>query len=117
MIGSPRNGKRPYTVITQGKLLPTSKQLADICAVIGRSPRGLVIAGPRTPQGLAPAIARFVRKTGYPVLGDPLSGLRWSADVDVIGGYDTFLPESALFDASMIICGRAAPLEGLEDVL
>jgi 2-succinyl-5-enolpyruvyl-6-hydroxy-3-cyclohexene-1-carboxylate synthase len=118
VMGSPREGERPYTAIYRGKLLPTAEQINDICAVIERSPRGLVIAGPRTPRGLGAALARFARATGYPVLADPLSGLRWSSDVDVIGGYETFVPGSALFDGvDLIIHVGALPAsKALEDV-
>jgi 2-succinyl-5-enolpyruvyl-6-hydroxy-3-cyclohexene-1-carboxylate synthase len=118
VMGSPRDGERPYTAILHGKVLPTDAQLDDICAVIGRSPRGLVIAGPRTPKALAPALAKFAAATGYPVLADPLSGLRWSSEIDVIGGYDTFLPGSALFEGvDLIIHVGALPAsKALEDV-
>lgn len=118
VTGSPRNDERPYTAIFQGKVLPTVEQLDDICAVIERSSRGLVIAGPRTPQAIGPALARFAQATGYPVLADPLSGLRWSPDVDVIGSYDTFVPGSTLFDGvDLIIHVGALPAsKALEDV-
>ncbi len=116
--GSPRNDERPYTAIMRGRLLPTPEQLDDICTVIERSPRGLVVAGPRTPQGVGPALARFSQGTGYPVLADPLSGLRWSPELDVIGGYDTFMPGSALFDGvDLIIHVGALPAsKALEDI-
>lgn len=118
VMGSPRGGERPYTAIIEGKVLPTAAQLSDICSVINQSSRGLVIAGPRTPRALAPALARFAAITGYPVLADPLSGLRWSPDIDVIGGYDTFVPSSALFDGvDLIIHVGAIPAsKALEDV-
>lgn len=118
VMGSPRDAGRPFTAISRGKLLPTTEQLDDICGVIEQSPRGLVIAGPRTPQALAPALARFAAVTGYPVLADPLSGLRWTPELDVIGGYDTFVPGSTLFqDVDLIIHVGALPAsKALEDV-
>lgn len=118
VMGSPRQDEQPYTAILQGKPVPTAKQLDDICTLIERSRRGLVIAGPRTPHGVGPALARFSKATGYPVLADPLSGLRWSSDIDVIGGYDSFVPDSMLFDGTDLIIhiGALPASKALEDV-
>lgn len=97
--GSPRTAEQPYSRVMRGTLLPTDAQLDDICLLIQHSKRALVIAGPRTPKSNLPrSLARFVQSTGYLVLADPLSNLRWSPDVSVIGGYDTFLPGTTLLD-------------------
>jgi len=44
---------------------------------IAATPRGVLIAGPDgMDPALAPALARLARASGYPILADPLSGLR-----------------------------------------
>ena len=56
---------------------------------------GLIICGPRCPGGEFPqAVAKLSRATGYPILADPLSGVRWGewvAETAVLGGYESFL--------------------------
>ena len=57
--------------------------------------RGLLVAGPADPPGIdADAVAALAHATGFPLLADPLSGLRFSGVVrtaTVLGGYDGFL--------------------------
>ena len=56
--------------------------------------RGLIVAGPADPPGLDPeAVTALAHATGYPVLADPLSNLRYGGHTRVapiIGGYDGF---------------------------
>jgi 2-succinyl-5-enolpyruvyl-6-hydroxy-3-cyclohexene-1-carboxylate synthase len=58
-------------------------------------PHGLIICGPRCPSGEFPhAVAKLSCATGYPILADPLSGVRWGewvAETAVLGGYESFL--------------------------
>ncbi len=57
--------------------------------------KGLIVAGPAAPPGLDPeAVTALAHATGYPVLADPLSNLRYGGHtrvVPVIGGYDGFV--------------------------
>ncbi|RJT02992.1 2-succinyl-5-enolpyruvyl-6-hydroxy-3-cyclohexene-1-carboxylic-acid synthase [Halococcus sp. IIIV-5B] len=67
------------------------ERVADALAV----ERGLVVAGPSTTLD-ADAVTEFATATGFPVLADPLSGLRFDAqladrDVPICGGYDSYL--------------------------
>jgi 2-succinyl-5-enolpyruvyl-6-hydroxy-3-cyclohexene-1-carboxylate synthase len=61
---------------------------ADLAALADRiaaTPRGVLIAGPSgIDPALAPALARLALAAGYPILADPLSGLR-------TGGHDRSL--------------------------
>ncbi|WP_363466174.1 2-succinyl-5-enolpyruvyl-6-hydroxy-3-cyclohexene-1-carboxylic-acid synthase [Halogeometricum borinquense] len=61
------------------------------------TPRGLVVAGPADAPGIdSEAVAAFAHATGFPILADPLSGVRFGGHVrvaPVIGGYDSFLDE------------------------
>ena len=57
--------------------------------------RGLVVAGPSTTLDPSAAV-ELASATGFPVLADPLSGLRYGPhlvdlDVPVCGGYDSYL--------------------------
>ncbi len=67
------------------------QQLAESISV----DRGLIVAGPADPPGLDPeAITAFAHATGFPILADPLSGLRFGGHTrvaPVIGGYDGFV--------------------------
>ncbi|WP_253736939.1 2-succinyl-5-enolpyruvyl-6-hydroxy-3-cyclohexene-1-carboxylic-acid synthase [Halohasta salina] len=57
--------------------------------------RGLIVAGPADPPGLtADAVTAFSHATGFPILADPLSGLRFGGHTraaPVIGGYDGYV--------------------------
>ena len=100
----------------RGTVHPTPEQLDWLTAVLTQHPHGLIICGPRCPGGAFPAaVTALARQTGYPILADPLSGLRFfnrrgrgerrdfeeegkksaksvkSADDLPISGYETFL--------------------------
>lgn len=57
--------------------------------------RGLIVAGPADPPGLdAEAVTALSHATGFPVLADPLSGVRFGGHTrvaPVIGGYDAYV--------------------------
>lgn len=77
------------------QLFPTKEQTDFLARTIASSPRGLIVCGPRCPAGNFPALlTEFAERTGYPILADALSGLRFGKHVaaHVLGGYDTFLP-------------------------
>jgi 2-succinyl-5-enolpyruvyl-6-hydroxy-3-cyclohexene-1-carboxylate synthase len=92
-----RSGNAPFTQITQGRLTPSAAQVNLLVETIQQSPRGLIVCGPRCPAGDFPAaITRLAQLSGYPILADALSGLRFGrhinqADGLILGGYDTFL--------------------------
>jgi 2-succinyl-5-enolpyruvyl-6-hydroxy-3-cyclohexene-1-carboxylate synthase len=64
--------------------------------------RGLVVAGPADPPGVdAESVAALSHATGFPVLADPLSGLRFGGHTrttPVVGGYDGFLDPAVTGD-------------------
>jgi 2-succinyl-5-enolpyruvyl-6-hydroxy-3-cyclohexene-1-carboxylate synthase len=84
----------PHTQISRGRLLPTDNQLATVAALAGQ--RGLIICGPGCPGGDFPAaVTALAARLGWPILADPLSGLRHGAHVAggvVLGGYPLWLP-------------------------
>jgi 2-succinyl-5-enolpyruvyl-6-hydroxy-3-cyclohexene-1-carboxylate synthase len=84
--------------ITHGRFLPTDDQLDQLAAILNQHQRGLIVCGPRCPEGaFATAVTRLAAHTGYPILADPLSGVRFhrrgaeDAEKWVVGGYETFL--------------------------
>ncbi len=67
--------------------------LATLSASLARTRRGLIICGPDCPPGLAPAVTRLAAALGYPILADPLSGVRCGPHERglVLSAYDAFL--------------------------
>ena len=74
---------------------PAPEQTDFLAETISSSPRGLIVCGPRCPEGDFPArLTALAAKLGWPILADALSGLRFGLHVNenILGGYDTFLP-------------------------
>ncbi len=92
-----RPAGKPYTRISRGQLLPAPAQVADLAGAITAAPRGLIVCGPRCPGGNFPAaVTRLALASGYPILADALSGVRFGPHIDalegqLVSGYDTFL--------------------------
>ncbi|QWC20276.1 2-succinyl-5-enolpyruvyl-6-hydroxy-3-cyclohexene-1-carboxylic-acid synthase [Halorubrum sp. 2020YC2] len=85
----------PYVDVTPGAPEPGDDELRTLAAELGDADRGLIVAGPTDPPGLDPeAVTALAHATGFPVLADPLSGLRYGGHTrvaPVIGGYDAYL--------------------------
>ncbi len=83
--------------IQHGTLAPTRAQLTEMAETINRHERGLIVCGPRCPGGNFPAaVAGLSQICGYPILADPLSGVRWGRHVRgtaVSGAYETYLQQ------------------------
>jgi len=77
--------------ISRGRVHPTAEQITHLSDLIRQYPRGLIVCGPRCPGGEFPeAVWQLSQVIGYPLLADPLSGVRFGVP-ESIGGYDTFL--------------------------
>ncbi|PSQ17212.1 2-succinyl-5-enolpyruvyl-6-hydroxy-3-cyclohexene-1-carboxylic-acid synthase [Halobacteriales archaeon QS_8_69_26] len=68
---------------------------SEVADLVETADRGLIVTGPADapPEGF-PALVDLARATGFPLLADPLSGVRFGSHVDdapVVGGYDGFL--------------------------
>ncbi|HWS44459.1 MAG TPA: 2-succinyl-5-enolpyruvyl-6-hydroxy-3-cyclohexene-1-carboxylic-acid synthase, partial [Acidimicrobiia bacterium] len=63
--------------------------------------RGIIVCGPGDDPDLADAVAPLARALGYPVLADPLSGLRCGRHDRslIVSAYDAFLREPVAVDA------------------
>ncbi len=102
--------------IQHGRLLPTHTQINQLTAILNQHPRGLIVCGPRCPGGeFVTAVTALAQRVGYPILADPLSGVRFGAreletgewrlegdseqspisnlqsPLPIVGGYETFL--------------------------
>jgi 2-succinyl-5-enolpyruvyl-6-hydroxy-3-cyclohexene-1-carboxylate synthase len=68
----------------------------------------VIICGPRSPRGeFGEMLALFADASGYPVLADPISGLRFGSSGD--GGYDSYLAAANLEKPQVIIRFGAIP--------
>ncbi len=89
----------PFSRIERGVLLPTASQTDRLAELIGAHPHGLIVCGPRCPGGDFPAaVVRLAQAAGYPILADPLSGLRFgpqTASGHVLGAHDAILSAQA----------------------
>ncbi|MCA9920839.1 MAG: hypothetical protein KC421_00635, partial [Anaerolineales bacterium] len=83
-----------------GKLLPSSEHLNKLKYIINNHPNGLIICGPRCPgDEFTQAVAQLSQKSGYPILADPISGLRfgpWVDETTIVSSYETFMQAKTL---------------------
>jgi 2-succinyl-5-enolpyruvyl-6-hydroxy-3-cyclohexene-1-carboxylate synthase len=89
--------ERPHVRTTAGSPALDDDRLATLASAVERADRGLVVAGPADDAAPdPPVVSEFARETGFPVLADPLSEVRFGphvADAPVVGGYDGFVDE------------------------
>src|SRR5262245_5649519 len=66
---------RPWTAVTRPARVPDDTTVARLAALTRARPRGAVVAG--WGSGVSPdTVERFAAAAGWPVLADPISGLR-----------------------------------------
>jgi len=90
--GGGRPEGAPWVATHIGTGSPDSTQVDALVEAIRASPRGVLAAG--WGAGVSPATARaFLAATGWPLLADPLSNLRFrpAADAVVVSAYDAIL--------------------------
>jgi 2-succinyl-5-enolpyruvyl-6-hydroxy-3-cyclohexene-1-carboxylate synthase len=89
-----RDGDRPFVTTTAGVPQLDRADLGRVAEALSVE-RGLVVAGPADPPGVdAQALAALAHATGFPIVADPLSGLRFGGHTRVtttVGGYDGYL--------------------------
>jgi len=94
----------PFVRTATGTTTLDEETLSEIGAALSAADRGLVVAGPLNPGAVDPdALVGLADATGFPLLADPLSGLRFGphvggdagdagdSDALVCGGYDSYL--------------------------
>ena len=91
----------PFVSTATGHATLDDRELAAVTEALSVE-RGLIVAGPADPPGPDPeAITSLAHRTGFPVLADPLSGLRFGSSTRVapiLGGYDGVLAGDAVDD-------------------
>ncbi|MFM7141399.1 MAG: 2-succinyl-5-enolpyruvyl-6-hydroxy-3-cyclohexene-1-carboxylic-acid synthase, partial [Alphaproteobacteria bacterium] len=105
---------QPWVRIASAERWPAGAEVARLAgSVAGR--RGCIVAGPRTGAASVDAVALLARHLGWPILADPLSGLRYGthAALDlVVDAYDVFLRDPGLardFDPEVVLRFGALP--------
>jgi 2-succinyl-5-enolpyruvyl-6-hydroxy-3-cyclohexene-1-carboxylate synthase len=90
-----------FVSTTEGNVTLDDRDVRTVAEALSAE-RGLIVAGPADPPGPDPeAITSLAHRTGFPILADPLSGLRYGSFTRVapiLGGYDGFLAADAATD-------------------
>lgn len=101
----PEEGGRPpaLTRITRtrpGVLEPSAETVDDV-ATVASVARGLLVVGPQDSAGAVTAAAGFAAAAGWPIIADPLSGLRaGSHDLTSVIGHGDALAWEGWLDAA-----------------
>ncbi len=66
----------PFTAVAAGRRTLDERDLDRLAGRLSKVSRGLIVAGPDDDRRLPAALARLASATGFPILADPLSGLR-----------------------------------------
>jgi 2-succinyl-5-enolpyruvyl-6-hydroxy-3-cyclohexene-1-carboxylate synthase len=84
---------RPFTTVHAARAVIAPQTVERLAGTLERCERGLIVAGPGTEAAAADEIARLARILRWPILADPLSGLRFgSHDRSALAdGYDVLL--------------------------
>ncbi|CAA9579044.1 MAG: 2-succinyl-5-enolpyruvyl-6-hydroxy-3-cyclohexene-1-carboxylic-acid synthase, partial [uncultured Thermomicrobiales bacterium] len=96
----------PFVSTSRGVPLTDPGTVAALAADLAGMARGLIVCGPESAgmvggagldPGFAPAVAALAAATGYPILADPLSGVRCGPHDRslIVDAYDAFLRDEA----------------------
>lgn len=96
---------RPFTLISQGDLYPSNAQTNELVKWVQESPWGVIIAGPNAIRHSPNPFLRMSHVTGYPILAEPTSGLRYCDTISdrVIGSYNLLSLDGDFLSPNMII--------------
>ncbi len=88
-------GERPLNAVARARMRPDDALLDEVAERIAAAPRGLIVAGRQPDSELAAPVAALADATGYPVLAEPTSQLRWGADSpgSLVSSYDLIARE------------------------
>ncbi|MES3517092.1 MAG: 2-succinyl-5-enolpyruvyl-6-hydroxy-3-cyclohexene-1-carboxylic-acid synthase [Natronomonas sp.] len=85
----------PFVDVTDGRPRLSAADRERVADVLAAAESGLIVCGPADPpRQPRESIVDLARATGFPILADPLSGLRFGPHPDevvVCGGYDSYL--------------------------
>lgn len=102
MPGYGRDDGSPYARVVDGSRTLSGQDADALASEWSRIERGVIVCGPRTPADAAVSVLQLAGVLGWPVLADPLSGLRAGLDEEVleaghlIDAYDVFLRNEAV---------------------
>ncbi len=94
---SPGRDRELETVrVEKGVVFPSREQVGTLAKLIAERPRGVIVAGPRCQgAGFKEQVLRLAAASGFPILADPLSNLRFGAkevqEAVVCGAYENYL--------------------------
>src|SRR4051794_28771522 len=66
----------PFTSVVARRSVLDPAAVGDLAGRLRAVERGLIVAGPQEDPGLAAALGRLAAATGFPIVADPLSGVR-----------------------------------------
>jgi 2-succinyl-5-enolpyruvyl-6-hydroxy-3-cyclohexene-1-carboxylate synthase len=77
----------------RSQFVPVTTAVDELASQIVREPRGIIVCGPGEVAGLADSATSLSAASGYPILADPLSGVRFGSHdrTGVVDAYDPFL--------------------------
>jgi 2-succinyl-5-enolpyruvyl-6-hydroxy-3-cyclohexene-1-carboxylate synthase len=106
----------PFVSTSEGVAKPDERTVRRVRESLRAAARGLIVAGPADHGLGADSLERLASATGFPVLADPLSDLRFGPHVDrldapVCGGYDGYLGKAvaAWGDPDVVVRFGASP--------
>ncbi|WP_122090078.1 2-succinyl-5-enolpyruvyl-6-hydroxy-3-cyclohexene-1-carboxylic-acid synthase [Halalkalicoccus subterraneus] len=99
----------PFVSVTQGRPTLSETDRRRLAGAVENAERGLIVAGPSDRLAGEP-IHELGRKTDFPILADPLSGVRFDSDeATVAGGYDSWLAAADWPDPDLVLRFGASP--------
>ncbi|MFB6140307.1 MAG: 2-succinyl-5-enolpyruvyl-6-hydroxy-3-cyclohexene-1-carboxylic-acid synthase [Halosimplex sp.] len=103
----------PFVRASAGRLEPDAGAMDELAGAAAEAERGLLVAGPLNPGTCdADAVVDLLDATDWPLLADPLSGLRYGPHIDdrpVLGGYDSYLDAGGWPDPDFVLRIGASP--------
>ncbi len=94
----PHSGDAPAAHVITAPRRAARDGVAALSAELHAIPRGIIVCGPQDDAALPAAVAALSRALGYPVLADPLSGVRCGEHDRslIVSAYDAFLRDADL---------------------
>jgi 2-succinyl-5-enolpyruvyl-6-hydroxy-3-cyclohexene-1-carboxylate synthase len=96
-----REESRPYVSLSQGERRLDDSSLEKLAHLLSGVEQGVIIGGPMEEPELPSQLAKLAAALGWPVLADPLSGLRSGSHEKalVIDNYDAFLRDETVLES------------------
>jgi 2-succinyl-5-enolpyruvyl-6-hydroxy-3-cyclohexene-1-carboxylate synthase len=115
-----RAGGQPFTRIMRGRPRLDETETREVAELILNSRRGVIMCGPRCPEGDFPAaVTALAGRLGMPLLAEALSGVRFcptaQPDRVVFGAYEVYLPDAVEFgidEPDIVVQFGGAPVSG-----